>query len=151
MRLTIRLELALSFAAVILLSAIMAVVGIASLASLDGSTLEQIVHGPVQRLDLIQSIYADLLLQIRAEKNLLLADSAQDIATYGQEEQERGRQLQQHMAKHNSVATDEGKQLIAQFDRPYQQYVVNQQRVREMIAQGHAAEGASCRWSRVVR
>jgi methyl-accepting chemotaxis protein len=139
MRLTIRLKLALSFAAVILLSAIMAVLGIANLASLD-NTLEQMVNGPVQRLDLIQSIYADLLLQIRAEKNLLLAESAQDIATYGQEEQERGRQLQQHMAKYLSIATDEGKQLIAQFDRPYQQYVVNQQRVREMIAQGHAAE-----------
>jgi methyl-accepting chemotaxis protein len=139
MRLTIRLKLAVSFAMVIALSVVMAVVGISNLAALDG-TLEQIVAGPMQRLDLLQSIYSDLLLLIRAEKNVLLADNPQDVATYIAEEHTRARQLQQRQEKYLAIATIEGKEGMAQFNRPYQQYLGVQQRVRDLVAQGQVTE-----------
>ena len=64
MRLTIKLKLALSFAAVIVLTGAMAFVGITNLAELN-DTLQQLVRGPAQRLELIQAMYADILLQNR--------------------------------------------------------------------------------------
>ena len=92
MRLTIKLKLALSFIAVIVLSGVMALVGITSLAALD-DTLQQLVRGPVQRLELIQAMNTDLLLENRAEKNILLADTPQEVARFEGEEQAATQQL----------------------------------------------------------
>ena len=139
MRLSIKLKLALSFGVVILLSGLMAVLGIASLASLD-DTLEQLIRGPVQRLDLVQSMHSDLLLLVRAEKNLLLADSARDIASFANEEQVESQRLREHREQYLAIATTVGKDKMAQFDRPYQQYLAVQGRVRDLASQGHPAD-----------
>jgi methyl-accepting chemotaxis protein len=137
MRLTIKLKLALSFGVVILLAGVMAVLGINSLASLDG-TLEHIVSGPVQRLQLAQSMYSDLLLQVRAEKNLLLADSPQQVASYESEEQTESQRLRGHREKYLTLATTEGKEKLALFDNAYQQLLAVQQKVRELASRGQA-------------
>src|SRR5690349_17739826 len=120
MRLSIKLKLALSFAVVIVLSGAMAVVGITNLAGLD-ETLQELVRGPMQRLELVQSMDADLLLQNRAEKNILLADNTQDLARYENEEQAVAQQLQQHRGSYFAIATTAGKEKMALFARAYQQ------------------------------
>ena len=143
MRLTIRLKLALAFRCGDFAVRSMAVLGIASLASLD-DTLEQIVHGPVQRLDLIQSIYADLLLQIRAEKNLLLADNAQDIAPTIRRNRYRANNCEQHREKWLTIATAAGKEemRVIRYGR-ISSYLEFRRRVREMHPQGRTAEARS--------
>ncbi len=135
MRLTIKLKLVLSFAVVIALSGAMAIVGITNLASLN-DTLQDLVRGPAQRLELIQAMYNDILLQNRAEKNILLADSAQDVARYESEEQIAAQQLQQHRTNYLAIATTAGKEKMVVFDRAYQQLLGVQERVRELASQG---------------
>ncbi len=73
MRFTIKMKLGLTFATIIVLSMVTAVLGINSLASLD-SNLESLVEGPVQRLQLAQELFTDLLLVVRGEKNMVLAE-----------------------------------------------------------------------------
>jgi len=139
MRLAIKFKLALAFAAVLVLSAMMAVLAISSLASVD-ATLEEIVSGPVQRLQLVQSLDADLLLENRAEKNVLLAASPQDAARYAAEAEGASQQLQQHREQYLALATTEGKQKLVSFDGAYQQFHAAGERLASLVAQGHAAE-----------
>ena len=103
-RLPIKLKLVLAFAAILLLSGVMAVFGIISLAAPE-STLEQIVSDPVQRLQLVQSMDADLLLENRARKNVLLAGNPQEIARYETEEQAAAQQSQQHRGAWLAIGT----------------------------------------------
>jgi methyl-accepting chemotaxis protein len=137
MRLTIKLKLALSFAAVIVLTGAMAFVGISNLAELN-DTLQQLVRGPAQRLELIQAMYADILLQNRAEKNILLAEGAQDVSHYENEEQVAVQQLQQHRTQWLAIASVAGREKMALFDRAYQQLLGVQEKVRELASQGRA-------------
>jgi methyl-accepting chemotaxis protein len=139
MRLSIKLKLALSFGAVILLSALMAVLGVSSLAALD-ETLEDIVRGPAQRLELVQSMDSDMLLQARAEKNILLSDTTQDVATFANEEQAQSQRLREHREKYVAIATATGREKLALFDSAYQQILGFQQKVRDLASQGKGAE-----------
>lgn len=139
MRLTIKIKLMLTFAVVLLLSALMAVLAIASLASVD-ATLEEIVAGPAQRLQLVQSIYADLLLENRAQKNVLLAGNAQEAARYESEAQIASQQLQQIREQYLAIATPAGKQKFMAFDSSYQQFHATGPRISQLVSQGHTAE-----------
>ena len=142
MRITIKLKLILSFGIILLLSGLTAALGISNLGTLN-DRLGRIIAGPVFRLEVIQLMQHDLLLQNRAEKNVLLADNPQDIARYENEEQAAGQQLQQHRAQWMTVATEAGKEKMALFDRTYQQLQGAQERVRELASEGHAAEARS--------
>ena len=72
MRITVKAKLGLAFAVVIGLSAITAWLGIANLSSLN-ETMQNVLSGPVERIQVVQDLNADLLLAVRAEKNVLLA------------------------------------------------------------------------------
>ena len=139
MRMTIRLKLILAFAAVLVLSGVMAIVGINGLAGLD-DTLEGIVQGPAERLQLAQSMYADLLLENRAEKNVLLADNPRDVARYEAEQQVAGQQMSEHRTQFLAIGTTADKAVMANVDRPYQQMRDVEQRVHGLEAQGNTAE-----------
>src|SRR6185295_4769812 len=77
MRCTVKLKLGLTFGTVIVLSAITAWLGISNLASLD-ATMEGVLAGPVERIQLAQDLNNILLSAIRAEKNLILAGTNLD-------------------------------------------------------------------------
>jgi methyl-accepting chemotaxis protein len=139
MRLTIKLKLVLAFAAVIVLAGVMATFAIVNLASLDG-TLEDVVRGPVARLDLARTMYSTLLLENRAEKNVLLADNAQEVARYENEMQDAGQQLSRHREQYGALATAAGKEKIALFDNAYAGMREAEQRTRGLLSQGKAAE-----------
>ncbi|MEJ0017458.1 MAG: hypothetical protein WDN25_13005 [Acetobacteraceae bacterium] len=145
MRLTIKLKLILAFAAVIVLSGSWRWWASAASAALDG-TLQQLVRGPAQRLETDPVDVQRRLLQDRAEKNLLLADTAQDNARYEGEEQVAMQQVQQHRAAYLALATPTGREKMGLFDRAYQQLVVVQERVRELDSQGHAADARNTSW-----
>ena len=72
MRITIKNKLIMAFVTVIALSAIIAWLGISNLGSLN-QTMQLLLSGPVERVQLASDLSKDLLLAIRAEKNLLLA------------------------------------------------------------------------------
>src|ERR1700761_229123 len=77
MRSTIKTKLGVAFGTVILLATITAWLGVSNLSSLD-TRMEEVLAGPIARVDLAQDMERGLLSAIRAEKNLLLAGNNTD-------------------------------------------------------------------------
>ena len=88
MRLTIKLKLGLAFVAVIALSAVMAVLEVNSLSALN-TTMEEVLQGPVQRAQWEEQLHRMLLGIVGAEKNLVMAETPQQIDAYSQEAQQQ--------------------------------------------------------------
>ena len=81
MRITVKTKLGLAFALVIVLSAITAWLGISNLASLN-ATLDRVVQGPAQRVIISQEMSEQLLTIVRAEKNLNLSNSSEEMTSF---------------------------------------------------------------------
>jgi methyl-accepting chemotaxis protein len=72
MRITIKTKLSAAFGAILLITAGTAWLGVSNLGTLD-TTMDDVLTGPVQRMEAAEHLSNALLLAVRAEKNLLLA------------------------------------------------------------------------------
>src|ERR1700712_5840371 len=84
MRLTIKLKLGLTFAAIVALSVATAIFALVSLRSLN-TTMENMVKGPVQGLQWSEELFIDLIQVVRADKNMILANTPEQIDKYDRE------------------------------------------------------------------
>ena len=132
MRLTIKLKLGLAFGAVIVLSAIMAAVGIAGLASLDG-TMHSVLTGDVIRAELAERVHSAILALSRAEKNLLLTDSDQDRIQFTQDLLRQRPAVTTTSNQLAAISFAEGKRLLGEFEASWQQYVADQDKTLDMV------------------
>jgi methyl-accepting chemotaxis protein len=139
MRATIKLKLAVTFSVVILLAGAMAWLGITSLGSLN-SAMEELLHGPVQRAVTEYELQADMLQILRAEKNMLLADTPDQIAKYESEELNARGQFVSHLERVVAIGSVEGRKRIAALNAPWQKWVAVQDRVRELTRAGKLPE-----------
>ena len=83
MRFTVKMKLSLAFTSIVFLSIAAAVLAVASLGAVNG-TVGELIHGSIQKLEWTQEARIDLLELLRAEKNMILANSPQQIETYDQ-------------------------------------------------------------------
>jgi methyl-accepting chemotaxis protein len=88
MRFTIKLKLGLTFTAIIASSAITALLSINSLSSLN-SSMQAMVAGPMERIQTAEEMFNGLLLVVRAEKNLILANTPDQIEKFDKEIQQQ--------------------------------------------------------------
>ncbi len=131
MRFTIKLKLALTFAVIILLAGGMAWVGVNGLGSLNTS-LDNLIKGPVTRVELGGELEKAMLRTIRAEKNLVLADTPEQVRTYdGNLSRERAGFTSQ-LEKLESIASTEGKHKLAAVSATSQQWMQVQDKIREL-------------------
>ena len=130
MRMTIKLKLGLTFAAIVALSMAIALLGINSLGALNGS-FQTMVQGPVQRLQIAEELYADLLLIVRAEKNIVLAKIPADIDRYDGEITQLRQELQAKLDKGEAIASAEGKPKWAAFHTSWQQFIPIDDKLRD--------------------
>jgi methyl-accepting chemotaxis protein len=129
MRATIKLKLGLTFGVIIALSAATAGLGITKLAAFDGS-LNDMLDGPVQRVELVDALHNDLLQIVRNEKNMILATSQGDIAAYDGNILKFRQDLLATKERLAAISTEEGRQKLAAFDDTWQAYIANQEKVR---------------------
>jgi methyl-accepting chemotaxis protein len=121
MRLTVKARLGLAFAVVILLSAITAWLGINYLSALN-ATLDRVVQGPTQRLILSQEMSEQLLTIVRAEKNLNLSDTKEQVDSFTAELARLRPEFTARLDKSAASATVEGKPLWSAAVAVWQQY-----------------------------
>jgi len=140
MRITIKLKLALAFAIVIILSTLTAALGISSLGTLNAN-LETLVQGPVQRQQIAEELYADLLLVVRAEKNIVLAKTPVDIADYDNEIGQLRQELVAKLDKGETIASAEGKLKWAAVRASWQKFLPVDDKLRD-LAKHNAQEQA---------
>ncbi len=138
-RLTIKLKLGLAFAAVIALSTVMAILGIGSLAALN-ATMEDVLHGPEQRAQWEEQLHRMLLAIVRAEKNLVLAESPQQIDAFSQELQLQRDAFNALADKLNAIASTEGRKRLDVLRAGFQHYSTVQDRLRDLARQGQMGE-----------
>jgi methyl-accepting chemotaxis protein len=108
MRLTIKLQLGLAFGFVIALLLIGNVFGITSLAKTN-KALNDMVDGPATRLEAAQQLNIHLLNVVRAEKNMILVGSPEEVNKLEASIDKERQSFQGLLAKAEGMATAEGK------------------------------------------
>ncbi|ALK08303.1 methyl-accepting chemotaxis protein [Blastochloris viridis] len=146
MRVTIKLKLAATFTVIILLTGAMAWLGISSLGSLN-STMNELLKGPVQRALIESDMQTEVLQILRAEKNMLLAETPQDVAKYDADELAARARFVAHEDKLMAIASEEGRKKIAPLNAAWQKWVAVQDRVRELAKAGQHAEAKALHMS----
>jgi methyl-accepting chemotaxis protein len=139
MRFSIKLKLGLAFGTVIVLSAATAAVGIGSLASIKSMT-DQLIERSVQRTLLAEQLGADLLRVERAEKNLVMSTSKDQIETRDADILKRRQELSGVQSKLDALANPATKQKLDAFGSGWQQYLVAQDKIRAMVRNGQQDE-----------
>jgi methyl-accepting chemotaxis protein len=141
MRLTIRVKLILAFATVIILSGVTAWLGVGGLSSLN-ATLDSVLAGPVERIKMAQSLSLDLLMAVRAEKNLILEEANPEATARHNAEILQQRELfAADIDKLDAAATTEGKKRLAALRVTRQQWIENADKLRGLV-RDHDAPGA---------
>jgi methyl-accepting chemotaxis protein len=84
-RITIKLKLGLIFITIVGLSLMTAALAIFSLASIN-ATMVGMVRGPVQKLQWTEEEYITLLQVVRAQKNMVIANTADEMEQYDRED-----------------------------------------------------------------
>jgi methyl-accepting chemotaxis protein len=133
MRFTIKLKLGLAFGVVIALSIITTWLGISNLASLN-ATMTGLLAGPVERIQLAQNLGADLLLSVRAEKNLILEGSNADARVRFEAELMKQRDAFSGLVdKLDGMASPEGKKILAALRAVRPQWLETNDKIRGLI------------------
>ncbi|MGA2129526.1 MAG: methyl-accepting chemotaxis protein [Xanthobacteraceae bacterium] len=131
MRITLKLKLGLVFAVLIGLAATMAWLGINNLGSLNAS-LENLVHGPMQRVQVSGELGTRLMRIVRVEKNMIMADTPELIVQFDAEIGKERAGFVALFEKLQGIASAEGKQRLAALAGPLQQWTAVQDKMRDL-------------------
>src|SRR5581483_11688967 len=83
---------------------------------------------------------SNVLRIVRAEKNMLLAETPEDISKFDTELGQLRAQLLARFEKWNTFATPEGKQKLALIGATVQQWISAQEKIREAARRNNMAE-----------
>jgi methyl-accepting chemotaxis protein len=143
MRFTIKTKLGLTFAVVLALAAVTAWLGVSNLASLS-ATMDEVLSGPVERVQLVQELNKTLLLAMRAEKNLLLAGSNNEARANFDAELLKQRDASAALLdKVEAIASAEGKKRLATLRATRQRWIENSDKLRGLARDNQIAEATN--------
>src|SRR3954464_5020197 len=108
MRLTIKLQLGLAFGFVIVLLIIGNAFGLSSLSN-NNKAMNDMVDGPATRLEAAQQLNIHLLNVVRAEKNMILVGSPEEVNKLEASIDRERQAFETLLAKAEGMATAEGK------------------------------------------
>ncbi|HET6605974.1 MAG TPA: MCP four helix bundle domain-containing protein [Rhodopila sp.] len=139
MRLTIKLKLGFTLAAISIVSAATALYGLSSLHALD-SGMKAMVRGPVERLQIVDRMFIDFLKIARAEKNLLLPTSQEEHDRDDTLIQKARQDLQKGLDRGESISDAESKAKWSAFRTEWQKFALADDKLRDFIKRGDTAK-----------
>ncbi|MBC9207463.1 MCP four helix bundle domain-containing protein, partial [Roseomonas aerophila] len=142
MRLTIKAKLAAAFGTIILLASGAAGLGIHQLSTFNDQ-VEDAMEGPVQRVQIARDVFNAMLMVVRAEKNLLLADTPDAMAAMDRQIVEQRAQALASREQLYRLASEQGRRLIGEFDASWSQYVMVQDRLRQLVQNAGRAQAVA--------
>ncbi|MDR6100719.1 methyl-accepting chemotaxis protein [Agrobacterium larrymoorei] len=144
MRFTIKAKLALTFALLILMLAGTAAYGIYSL-GVAKDAMNEVVEGTVPRLDKVHQMNALSLVTVRAQKNLILANSPSEVDTHKKLGDESKAHLTDLLNEMLSTASAETRPYWTELQAINTAFNASDDRVRALVDQGNgpAAEAYS--------
>ncbi len=135
MRFTIKARLAVAFAAVLLLSAISAYLGISSLGSVN-SQVKAIVDGPAARSIMTLEMGAILSMAARTEKNLILEDDEQGKKAYVERLGKERKKFQETFERRRKLAKGDDAKKLDDLYSVYLEYNNSQDEVVRLALLG---------------
>jgi methyl-accepting chemotaxis protein len=142
MRATIKLKLTATFAIIIALCAAMAWLGISNLGALNAS-LDSLVNGNARRLQAAIESESNMLRIVRAEKNMILSETPEDISKFDAEIGQLRAQLLARLDRWNGFGSPEGKQKLVLIGAAVQQWSAAQDKIRDAARRNNMAEARS--------
>jgi len=135
MRMTIKLKLALTFGALILMMAFATLFGISELGALNRGQ-KAMVEGPVTQLQRSQGLGLALLQVIRAEKNMALADDAEELKKQNAKAEENKEKVAALLEAGLSHASAQGKAKWEALARDWELFSDSDDSVRRDLMAG---------------
>jgi methyl-accepting chemotaxis protein len=153
MRFTIKLQLGLAFGLVIVLLLVATVFGINSL-STTNREMNALVDGPAVRLEAAQQLNIHMLNVVRAEKNMVLVNSPEEVKAYEATVEKEKRGFEDLLAKAQGLASAEGKpkwqalgasweRLIEVHDKVYDFAVANNDQQASALSMNEGRKAVS--------
>ena len=142
MRFTIKLKLALAFAAVILLLLVATVMGITSLGQANHEG-DMVVAGPVARVRAAQQLEIHMLNVVRAEKNILLTDQASQQKDFEATVDKDQAAFEALMEKTQPLASAQDKPKWAALDKSWGRFMEVHNQIYDLAVAGRRAEGTA--------
>ncbi|PKU21384.1 MCP four helix bundle domain-containing protein, partial [Telmatospirillum siberiense] len=130
MRVTIKTKLAASFGVVILLSVITAAVAVSGLSELN-DTVDRLISLAAERVKSAGLVNSALLEIVRAEKNMMLSKTDDEIERYSNQITSNRDQLKTIREHYYSIASDEGKQKLDVLAQNLDKYYALQDKTRQ--------------------
>ena len=142
MRFTIKMKLAVAFGFLILMLAGTAGYGIYSL-GLAKDAMDEVVDGTVVRLDKTHQINALSLATVRAQKNLILATSPQEVQKHIATSDETRTEMNKMIADMAATASAETRNYWIELQAITKAFENSDDRVREYIQEGNASAAST--------
>lgn len=131
MRLTIKLQLGLAFGLVIALLLGATIFGVTSLSSIN-SAMQAMATGPAVRLQAAQQLNIHLLNVVRAEKNMILVDTPEEVKAFETTIEKEKLAFESLLAKAEGMATAEGKPRWLALGDAWERMMASHERVYEL-------------------
>jgi len=140
--LTIKAKLAAAFGTIILLASGAAGLGIHQLSTFNDQ-VEDAMEGPVQRVQIARDVFSSMLMVVRAEKNLLLAEAPDAMVAMDRQIVEQRAQALASREQLYRLASEQGRRMIGEFDATWAHYVTVQDRLRQLVQGSGRAEAVA--------
>ncbi len=141
MRFTIKLKLALTFGLLIVLLVGGTAFGIAQMGKINDAQ-SAMLSGPAAQLERAQAINIALLQVVRAEKNMVLSDSADETRTQDQKATGQSAQLDKLLNEATSRASEKAKPKWEALSAQWRSFQGIDADLRKLVKDGKTAEAA---------
>lgn len=138
MRFTIKMKLGLAFGLIIALLVGTAVYGISSLGSLN-QAITDLVAGPAKRLEYALTSNVKMLEMVRAQKNLILAQTADEARGFRENGQTAKTELMATLDSGLAIASEQGRPIWEKARVEANEFFAVDQQVQELQARGDIA------------
>ena len=142
MRFTIKLQLGLAFGLIIALLLTATLFGLNSLSSTNRD-MNAMVDGPAVRLQAAQQLNIHMLNVVRAEKNMVLVDSIDEVKTLETSIEKEKRAFEALLTKAEGLATAEGKPKWQSLGGAWERMIATHARVYEMSLANNDVQAAA--------
>jgi methyl-accepting chemotaxis protein len=141
MRLTIKLQLALAFGFVIVLLLVGNLFGLNGLSKANRE-MDAMINGPATRLEAAQQLNIHLLNMVRAEKNMIMVGSPEEIRKLEASFDKERQAFEALLTKTEALATAEGKPKWEALGAAFEQMNDVHGRIRQLALTDHDAAAA---------
>jgi methyl-accepting chemotaxis protein len=131
MKFTIKAKLIMGFSCLVILMGVITFLSLNRLAGVN-DRLVSIVDGSAEKIKLAARINQGVLAISRAEKNMILAETQEQMDGYADFSSQTQKEMEDRLNKLEMLADDNGKKYLAEFETTWSEYLAINREVRDL-------------------